>query len=352
MKIVKKIISIMFTKYKFPEFVFKKIDQNWTDNEGNNLFHYACFHHDIILFNKAIENKADIQQRNINGLQPIHTYMECGFPEKRLTELENKENRKKKKDLTGLYTIKSEDKRTIDFNLLLLDLLIENGADINSFIKSPKKEGQWGEGVATNSRKNIRGSSIEILICLFWDHVLHSTFNDEQQIEIYKEVYKKLEHYGSNINLISEKTIWDKNEIIRDAMQEINSVIVSHFFIKYIMNEKDLFAIIPIIEDKNLDFSLADENGNTILHHLFSALNRREQSIQKITMQNLLLKVVENPSFNEEHLQIKNGFRLEPTRQFDNRKNDLSQIFRKLLLKKKLEKNLISKSEKIKRIKI
>lgn len=346
MKSLKSFISLLITKYKFPEFIFNKMSPNWTDNHGNNLFHYACFHHDIYLFQKAVENKAEINQLNEYGLLPIHTYMECGFPEKKLTPEEKIEKNKKKKDLTGLYSVKPEDKRIIDFNLPLLDLLVKSGANINAFIKSPKREGQWGEGVSTNSRRNIRGSAIELLICLFWDHVLHSTFNDEEQVETYTEIYKKLESYGANINLIIEKSIWDETEIIRDAMQEINSVIVSHFFIRYIMNEKDLMAIKPLLADKSLNFGLADDNGNTVLHYLFSRLNEREKNINQLKIVDLFLTMIENPAFDEKYLKVKNGFRIEPLMNFKQNKNDLRQIFEKLLLKHRLEFNLNLKNEK------
>ncbi len=348
MKYMNSLLSLMFTKYKFPQFIFKKLPPNWTDNQGNNLYHYACFHHDINLFNRAKENKAEIQQLNENGFMPIHTYMECGFPEKKLTPEEKKEKNKKKKDLTGLYSVKPEDKRIIDFNLPLLDLLVENGANINAFIQSPKREGQWGEGVATNSRRNIRGSAVELLICLFGDHVIHSTFNDLEQVERYEEIYKKLEGYGANINLIIEKSIWDDNEIIRDAMQEINSVIVSHFFIRYIMNEKDLFAIRPLLSDKSLNFGLADDNGNTVLHYLFSRLNEREKSINHEKIRELFIDIVNNPNFDEKYLRVKNGFRLEPLMNLKREKNDLRQIFEKILLKKKLDLNLEVKNIKAK----
>lgn len=348
MKSITAIISIMLTKYKFPEFIFKKLPSNWIDNHGNNLFHYAAFHHDIYLFNKAIENKADINKLNNNGFMPIHTYMECGFPEKKLTPEEKKEINKKKKDLTGLYSVKPEDKRIIDFNIPLLDMMVEKGANINAFIQSPKREGQWGEGVATNSRRNIRGSAIELLICLFGDHVIHSTFNDMDQVSKYEEIYKKLEAYGANINLIIEKSIWDENEVQRDAMQEINSVIVSHFFIRYIMNEKDLYSIRPILTDKSLNFGLADDNGNTVLHYLFSRLNEREKNINHDKIISLFQDITNNPSFDEKYLKVKNGFRLEPLMNFKREKNDLRQNFEKLLLKNRLESNLEIKNIKTK----
>lgn len=340
MKVLNKIISILLTKYKFPKFIFNKMPLNWTDNQGNNLFHYASFHHDIYLFEKAIENKANINQLNKNGFLPIHTYMECGFPEKKLTKEEKNNKNKNKKDLTGLYSVKPEDKRIIDFNLDLLDLYVKNGVNINAFIQSPKREGQWGEGVSTNSRRNIRGSAIELLICLFWDHVLHSTFSDEKQIEKYTEIYKKLESYGANINLIIEKSIWDDKEIIQDAMQEINSVIVSHFFIRYIMNEKDLIAIKPILSDKSLDFGLQDGHGNTLLHYLFSRLNEREKTINQNKIIEIFLTIIENPIFDEKYINIENGFRVSPLMNFKKEKNDLRQNFEKLLLKVRLEKNL------------
>lgn len=336
----------MLTKYKFPKFIFNKLSPNWTDNHGNNLYHYACFHHDIYLFEKAKENKANIKQLNENGFLPIHTYMECGFPEKKLSKNEKKERNKKKKDLTGLYSVKSEDKRIIDFNLPLLDLLIKEGANINAFIQSPTREGQWGEGVLTNSRRNIRGSAIELLICLFWDHVLHAMFNDEEQVIKYNEVYKKLEEHGANVNLIIEKSIWDETEVMRDAMQEINSVIVSHFFIKYIMNEKDLIAIKPILSDRSLNFGLIDSHGNTILHYLFSRLNEREKNINPQKIIELFIDIIDNPAFEEKHLKIKNGFRLEALMNFKREKNDLRQTFEKLLLKRKLENTLELKNEK------
>lgn len=347
----KAIISLLITKYKFPQFIFKKMSPNWTDNHGNNLYHYACFHHDIYLFKKAIENKANINQLNEHGLLPIHTYMECGFPEKKLTSEEKKEKNKAKKDLTGLYSVKSDDKRIIDFNLPLLDLLLENGADINSFIKSHQREGQWGEGVATHSRRNIRGSAIELLICLFWDHVIHFNFNDEEQIKAYEEIYMKLESYGANINLIIEKSIWDKKEIIHDAMQDINSVIISHFFIRYIMNEKDLIVIKPLLADKSLNFGLIDDNGNTVLHYLFARLNERHNSISQEKIIDLFLTINNNPSFNEKHLKIKNGFKIEPLMNLK-KENNFKQLFDKLLLKKKLELTLSTKTQKVKLNKI
>lgn len=347
-KTMNAIFSVMLTKYKFSEFIFNYLPENWTDNHGNNLYHYASFHHDIYLFNKAKENNANVNQLNSNGFMPIHTYMECGFPEKKLTPEEKKEKNKKKKDLTGLYSVKAEDKRIIDFNLDVLDLLVANGANINEFIQSPKREGQWGEGVSTNSRRNIRGSAIELLICLFWDHVLHSTFNNEEQIEKYTEVYKKLESYGANINLIIEKSIWDESEIIRDAMQEINSVIVSHFFVKYISNEKDLIAIRPLLNDKSLNFALADDNGNTILHYLFARLNEREKNINILKIKEIFIDIVDNPAFNEKHLSIKNGFRLEPLMNLKRDKNDLRQEFEKIVLKKRLENKFEVKNEKVK----
>lgn len=345
-KTMNAIISWLLTKYKFPKFIFKKLSDNWTDNHGNNLYHYASFHHDNYLFEKAKENKADINQLNQRGFMPIHTYMECGFPEKILSKEEKREKNKKKKDLTGLYSVKSEDKRIIDFNLELLDLLVKEGANINAFIQSPKREGQWGEGVSTNSRRNIRGSAVELLICLFWENVLHSTFNDETQVEKYTEVYNKLESYGANINLIIEKSIWDETEVIRDAMQEINSVIVSHYFIRYISNEKDLIAIRPLLNDKSLNFGLADDNGNTVLHYLFSRLNERERHINPMKIIELFIEIIYNPAFDEKYLKIKNGFRLEPLMNLKREKNDLRQEFEKLLLKKRLESKLDMRNDK------
>ena len=351
------IITFLLKKYKFPNLIFKYLPNNWTDKNGNNLYHYSCMHHDIFLFEKAKKNNAKINQLNINGMMPIHTYMGCGFP--KVQREKNKEKSIKRmfksinvNELIGLDRAHLLDLKRpeieIDFNLDLLDLLVKEGANINEFIKSPEREGQWGEGVSTNSKKNIRGSCIELLILFFWENILHTTFYDESQIENYHKIYNKLSNYGANINLIVEDSIWDDTEVVRDAMQEINAVIVSHFFIRYIMNEKDIIAIKPILMDKNIDFNLQDHNGNTVLHYLFSRFNEREKSLGKKNILELFEIIINNSSFNKSCLEVKNGFRLDPLMNFKRDKNDLRNEFEKLLLKKSLSDKLNTKDIKVK----
>ena len=54
------IITFLLKKYKFPNLIFKYLPNNWTDKNGNNLYHYSCMHHDIFLFEKAKKNNAKI----------------------------------------------------------------------------------------------------------------------------------------------------------------------------------------------------------------------------------------------------------------------------------------------------
>lgn len=333
------IIKWIITKLIFTKLVkihhLKYLPKNWVDYNGDNLFHYAAMCHSIEIFNIALSKNNNINLRNKKNMMPIHTFMECGFQD---LDIINDE-------ITHL--------KKIDYNIELLNLFIDNKADINAFIIIDYFDRQWGDKKSTYSRKNNMGSAIEILISLFWNHVISSTFDDSKQLEHYQEVYNILSKNNANINLIVQESSWGE-EKIKDAMQDINSFIVSIFFVKYICNDNDLLVVLPILKDINLDFSLQDDFYNTVLHHLFGRINEKKINLSDDMIGKVFHSIILNPSFQLEHLKIQNSFKMTPLMMFKKDNIYLKEIFNNLSLylhlNNTIENKPINKSIKVNKI--
>lgn len=344
-KIIKIAISLSLKKgyINYIPYVYKLFPYNWCDHEGNNLFHFAARHQNEYLFNLAIHNKANINKLDNNGNAPIHRFIEACFL------LNDKKHKKDQKvnEYRGKIIFESNDE--------LLKKFIEYGMNVNLWIENKKVKGEWGEGVATFSRNNIMGSPIELLVSTFWREVLDYEYvgkHDNISTEKYNKTYSILSNAGAKINLIvNTGTFFDlEKEPIKDAMQMTHSIVVSHFFIKYIRVENDLYGILPFLTDPNIDFKLKDDHGNTILHHLFGRITAKYSFLSSDKVDEVLTAIFNNPSFNESHLEIENSFRLSAIKCFKKDANQYATYLRKLILSKNLHEKLIVK-EPIKAIK-
>lgn len=328
-KLLKKLISFALKKgkIKWLPYCYKWFPKNWTDHEGSNFFHFSAKHQNDYLFDVAVYNQANINEIDKKGNAPIHRLIEACF----IVEKENK-----------------REKIKFDFNEALIEKMIQNNADINQWIKDEKKEGNWGEGVATFSRHNIMGSPIELLVGLFWDQLLAaSDFDDKAALEKYHKLYTLLSNAGAKINMIVNTGEFFnlENETILDAMQTTESVIVSHFFVKYITNQNDLEAITPFLYDPNISFSLADGHGNTVLHHLFGRISTRYNFLPQQKIEEILMGIYKNPKFNPKYLDMENDYRLSVMGCFKGKALEYKDFMNKLILTNKLNKELAEKIE-------
>jgi hypothetical protein len=339
-KVIQQIITFLLNHgyVKGLSHLFKFFPNNWHNHEGFNFFHFSAKHHNIYFFELALYNQSDINFIDNHGNAPIHRFIESCFI------------------LINRNKTTASELITFEVNHELLHLFIKHGCDINQWIKHPERDGQWGEGVATFSRNNIIGSPIELLISLFWDKILSSLdFNDPDIIKLYQDTYQILSEAGAQINLIvNTGSFFDlANEYTQDAMQITDRIIVSHFFTKYLINENELEAITPLLLDHRVDFSLLDENSNSLLHHLFGRICSRYHILSSDKIRILLMKIIENPAFNQSHLYIENSFRLSAIKCLKRESAEYADYIEKILLNKKLqhsltnEKNTIIKRQKI-----
>lgn len=327
--LLKRIISFTLKKgkIKWLPYCYKWFPKNWKDHEGNNFYHFSAKHQNSYLFDIALYNQANINEIDSKGNAPIHRFIEACF----ILEKENKKE-----------VIK------FDFNEEILKRLIENKSDMNQWIKNDKKDGNWGEGVATFSRHNIMGSPIELLVGLFWDQILSpSEFNDKEALEKYQKMYTILSNAGAKINMIVNTGEFFnlENETILDAMQTTESVIVSHFFVKYISNPNDLEAIIPFLYDPNISFSLADGHGNTVLHHLFGRISSRYNFLPQQKIEEILMGIYKNPKFNPKYLEMENDYKLSVMGCFKGKSTEYKDFLDKLILNNKLGNELSEKKD-------
>lgn len=372
-KIIEKYLTYSFKYNKIPKKILKLLPKNWVDNNGNNLYHYAAIHHSIDLFHEAKLNNANINQRNNEEALAIHMLIASGFTRKIIIEktlssqIKDIKNQIKQwlLNLIDKVTVNVDNSHTpstvlfnkiqkevptimnIDFDIPLLTEFIQNVEDINAPLKDPLITNVF-ESHATNSRKNHKGSAIELLIYFFGENILRPTFDDLNLVEKYKEIYKLLSQAGSNINLINNSSEKIKDST-PDAMQDTNEYIVSHFFMKHVNNNNDFYALIPILEDPTLDFFLQDENGNTFMHHLFSRLNARQHVISFKMIELIFQTIWSNKGFNKECLDIQSNYRLKPINLLKGNAKEYIRLFDNYLLYAQLNERLSIKEDKIKR---
>lgn len=339
-KSVKKLMSMSINQGKIfwlPK-VAAFLPKNWTDNQGNNLYHFAARHQNAYLFELAQHNEAKINERNKDGQAPLHLFIKSSF------------------------TVKTEDKHkehppiSLEYNEALLLQLLQAGADVNQWVDNPERQGQWGKGVVTNSADNHMGSAIETLTADFWKYILTIDFNNQEIYDKYEQFFFTLVNHGANINLIIDSgTFFDlSNESQLDATQFTGRVIVSHFFVKYLSKDSDLYEIRPYFKCPQLDFFLRDSSDNTVLHYLFSRISTRFNVLKYEHVEKMIQEIIENPAFSPEALLQKNSFSVTPLMCFKEKSRIYAEIFEKVILANTLTDKLKGSEEpvKIKRRKI
>lgn len=370
--VLKSLLKYCFQQYHLLGNVITYLPDNWRDNEGNNLFHYAALHHDLFLFENAIVNKADINQKNNKGIMPIHRFIECGFiePENEqqirsdikstFVQLKNNIKQKLKPNSNNTVNVMAQmgmnppvkqkiSFRVLDFNIPLLNKFIEYKADINAFMSNSVTDRITLH--QTHNIKNHKGSAIELLIQLFYSNVLYENFHDEKILTQYYEVYKILANGGANINLLEdEKNMGNDSQL--DAMQITSKFIVSNYFISYLKYNSQFYTILPILADPNLDFSLKDSQQNTVLHNLFGRIYARHSSLEYTMIELIFKTIVENPSFDKKFLEIENSFRLKPIKILKKESAPYGELFEKFLLYNKLQEIIPQKKTEVRRNKI
>lgn len=384
-KILKKIIYWTLIKNKIHNKLVHYLPDNWQDHEGNNLFHYAALHHSCDIFNKALKNNANINQPNHKGIFPIHRLIECCFVErpepliiknkrilqkfyieiKEKTNLlfnEYKKNKKEiKKFVQSLYSqhytlihslyvdlFKQEPiqdpRRVIEFNKDLIQDFINHNVDINARINTV----QQIDKIPQNRIYEHKKTPMELLIQFFYSHVLYPKFNDAVQFELYKEIYTLLSEAGANINLIEDKTN-SSTLYYEDVMEAGTKHIVSHFFIKYITNNSSFYAILPLLEDPRLNFTIEDSSNNTLLHNLFGRMYTKSELLTYSMVENIFATIWANPSFTKEYLEIENSFRLKPLNLFKKGTENYKELFEKFGLYYRLSETVQNKAESTKK---
>ena len=330
-------------KYSMPDRIFKYLPHNWQDSEGNNLYHYAALHHDDYLFEQALLNQADINGISNKGIMPIHRFIERGFIYPHAPRNNKWKEVFAKPEINKVPVVQGREGMGMDFNKPLLKKFIMQGANVNAFSKNALKSEMPDKGEATYSKNNNLGSPIELLISFFMIHVLTSTFDNKEILQEYNDVYGILSQAGANINLIMEQRVVVENETIIDSTQIKSSDIVSHFFTVHIMNNKDCYALLPILADPNVSFSLRDDNGNTLLHHLFGRLKAKYKNIDKYMVELMFRTIWENPSFKQSDLEVENSFRLKPLALFRGESADYAKLFSRFMLAENLNTALAHK---------
>lgn len=329
-KIYKYLMKYIFSNKKIYRHFIKLIKKNWKDKNENSLYHYAALYQDLDLYEIAKINNENINLDNIYGELPIQIFIKSSFKAIKETNVIDKEDKEK--------IIKTK----IEFNKQLLVRMIEDGANINAFYNDDTKSGEWGFGVATYSRDNIMGSCIEILIKMYWDNIRVEDY--EENYNTYLDLYNTLSFYNANINKIKESTYLVTEENISDAMQTHNSVIVSHFFIKYMITEKNLYPIRGILQDKNLDFKIQDDTKNTVLHHLFGRISTKYHTLTHDRIRELFEIIINNKNFDCDALLVKNSFGLKPENLFKKESSELKLMLNNMILHKNLNKELLNKN--------
>ena len=340
LKSIRKLMSVSINQGKIfwlPK-ILSMLPKNWTDNQGNNLYHFAARHQNDYLFSVAKSNEAQINDKNKEGKAPIHLFVESSFVvDETVQEKENP-------------TIK------LEYNEALLNQFLDEGANINQWIDNPDRHGQWGKGVVTNSADNHMGSAIELLTVNFWKYILVIGFDDENQYEKYEKMFNILVSRGANINLIIDSgTFFDlSKESQVDATQFTSKVIVSHFFVKYLSKDSDLYEIRPYLKSPQVDFFLRDSSENTLLHYLFSRISARFDVLKYEHVEKMITEIVNNPAFNANVLLEKNTFSVTPLMCFKDKSRIYAEIFEKVILNQKLSEKLHHDSDpvKVKRRKI
>lgn len=368
MRIIKKLIRVLIIKDKISEKYLKYLPKNWIDEKGENLFHYAAYYHNEQLFNKALQNEANINQKNHRNFLPIHTLIECSFvtgviPNKSfLIWLKDyglllvewlKEKLSQEEEITlqnyiqsvsdeRLSIIKEKENITLDPNISLVKLFIDNGADINAFCRE--------DGFSYDLKSHL-GSPIGLLIELFIRAILTPNYSNLTVLNKYEQLYELLSISGANINVLRQTGYFGEKDIIVDAMQITNSINLSNFFIRNMKDNKYSYAIIPLLSDPKIDYQIQDEIGNTILHTLIGKLINRDYLFEKDTLHEILSAVINNPSFKKEYLEIKNNVKISPIDIINRGTIDSKEIFDMYLLKISLDTILPQKTNTIKKTK-
>lgn len=373
---MKKFLSFALQKNHLPSikllwkvqsfFTFKYKETVWVDFDGNTLCHYAAMHHNLELFQFANDKPKDLKLLNKKGKAPIHIFVERSFFHKEVPSKEKHLN-----CLSALFyqifsflhilpllpqffkaIVKKEKNNapliSIHYNEHLLQEMLKEGADINQFMEFPERKALgWGTSdFGSFSIKDIVGSPIELLAYLFWRFTLFPTFKDENEVvKIYEDFFHLLTSFGANINLIVQGNTNDSH--ITDAMESFPSRIVSSFFCKFISNNKDFYAIQPILSDPTIDFSVTDDMGNTVLHTLFARISARHERLSEAICEKIVLTIAKNPKITSEVLAQKNNFNMSPMELLRWGEEHLRKHLEAATLKKDLDKSLqIKTSEK------
>lgn len=368
MKIIKKLIRLLILKNKIPNQCFKYLPKNWIDEKGENLFHYAAYYHNEKLFNKALENEANINQRNHKNFLPIHTLIECSFVTGIIVKkpffiwlkdyviflLEwMKEKFVQEEEITlqsyiqsvseeRLLIIKEKENIKLEPNMELVKNFINNGADINAFSRE--------EGFSYDLKSHL-GSPIGLLIELFIRAILTANYSNKTVLDNYEKLYELLSISGANIGILKNEGYFGEKDIIIDAMQITRSINLSNFFINNMKDNKYSYAIIPLLSDPKIDYQKQDEVGNTILHTLVGKLVNRDYLFEIDTLHEILSAVFNNPSFKKEYLEIKNNFMISPNDIIKKSSTESKEIFNMYLLNATLDNVLPQKTKIVKKVK-
>ncbi len=353
-KLLWKAQSFFTSKYK---------ETVWVDTDGNTLCHYYAMHHNLELFQFANDKPKNLKILNNKGKAPIHIFVERSFFHKEIPSKEKHLN-----CLSALFyqifsflkilhllpnflkkALKKEKNNepiiSIHYNEVLLQEMIKEGADINQFMEFPERKALgWGTSdFGAFSIKDIVGSPIELLVYLFWRFTLFPSFKDENEVvKIYEDYFHFLTSLGANINLIVQGNTNDIH--ITDAMESFPSRIVSSFFCKFISNNKDFYAIKPILSDSTIDFSITDDMGNTVLHTLFARISARHERLSEAICEKIVLTIAQNPNITSEVLSQKNNFNMSPIELLRWGEEHLRKHLESVTLKKDLDCLLKKKS--------
>ena len=299
---------LILVKYS-PDFIRKKSDLN--------LWHLACKYQikDLLYF--ANQYRHDINNFDKRGLTPVHQLIESSF-----------------------YL----DDNLIKFNMDIdfLYFFLSHNPDINIKWKNLS----LSDEKRIYSKNNISGTPIEVLIATFWSSMAIKSRDDLlDYYALYEKVFLIFCKHGANINFLSEGQDFGKNDTIQDAMQKLNNTIISHFFIKFVEGNKDLYVLKPLFKTPTTDFSVTDENKNNLLHNFFSRISRRHHKLEQKLVEEIIIDICENSNFKEENLKQKNNFSSTPLDCLKDSSSQYKKIFENFFLKEKLEKFLLVKQD-------
>lgn len=248
---------------------------------GDNLYHLACIEQDINLLKSAIESSDDINKYNNSGLLPIHILL------------------REMIDLRPHRADPNKKEAHYKFNEEFWNLFLAQKPNLDLFwLKRPIE--------IKTVNKSIFGYPSEVAFMLFKDIILMQDENIvSENILIYEKIFTQL--FVRDQKDFSVKIDSVKENFPNDDVDYFKFPSISSFMISYIAAEDQWSSVLPLLSHPNFHLDYPDlQNGNTPLHIIFGRLHAHINKTSKATIQNIILKIINNPNFKIEQISKQN----------------------------------------------